>query len=86
MISLFSVLTLSILGTVVSMFIFNTLIHHTGAVFAASTTYIMPIFALLWGILDGESLSLVQIQSMLVILAGVYMVNHRLMKPKLIKA
>ncbi len=84
--SLTAVLALAIFGSVLSLFVYNTLIHHTSAIFATSVTYIMPIFALMWGILDGESLSLLQIISMIVILTGVYLVNTKLGKAKIIQA
>jgi len=84
--SLAAVLALAIFGSVLSLFVYNSLIHHTSAIFATSVTYIMPIFALMWGILDGESLSILQIISMVVILTGVYLVNTRLGKAKIIQA
>ena len=83
--SLLAILALSIFGSVLSLFVYNTLIHHTSALFATSVTYIIPIFALMWGILDGESLGLLQAISMLVILTGVYLVNTKLIKPKVLK-
>jgi drug/metabolite transporter (DMT)-like permease len=36
----------------------------------------MPIVALLWGVLDGEAIYLVHYAGMVVILAGVLMVNR----------
>lgn len=75
--SLLAVLTLSLFGSVISLFIYNNLIHKTTAIFASSATYIIPIFALMWGLLDGEIISLLQIGSMVIILAGVYLVTQR---------
>jgi len=83
--SLAAVLTLSIFGSVLSLFVYNSLIHHTTAIFATSVTYIIPIFALMWGILDGESLGLLQAISMIIILTGVYLVNTKLGRIKVIK-
>lgn len=83
--SLFSILALATFGSVLSLFVYNTLIQHTTAIFATSVTYIIPVFALMWGILDGESLSFLQIISMLVILTGVYLVNTKSGKLKIIK-
>jgi drug/metabolite transporter (DMT)-like permease len=82
--SLLATLALSLFGSVLSLFVYNNLIHHTSAIFATSVTYIIPVFALMWGILDGESLSGLQSISMLVILTGVYLVNAKLGKPKVI--
>jgi drug/metabolite transporter (DMT)-like permease len=53
----------------------NILIKYTTTLFAASVTYIIPIFAVFWGSVDGESFLLVQAFWALVILAGVYIVN-----------
>ncbi len=83
--SLLAIIALAVFGSVLSLFVYNSLIHHTSALFATSVTYIMPIFALMWGVLDGESLGILQIVSMLVILFGVYLVNSRLLKSKIQK-
>jgi drug/metabolite transporter (DMT)-like permease len=75
--SLIATLTLSIFGSVLSLFVFNNLIMHTGAIFASSVTYIIPVFALMWGLFDGEVLSLLQGLSMLIIIVGVYLANKK---------
>ncbi|MBS2099305.1 DMT family transporter [Carboxylicivirga linearis] len=67
---------LGIMGTAIAMLVMNTLIRYASAVFASSVTYIIPIFAILWGVLDGESISLLHIVFMGVILTGVYMINR----------
>jgi drug/metabolite transporter (DMT)-like permease len=73
--SFLSVVFLGIIGTAFSVYLFNRLIKHTTAVFAASTTYIIPIFALLWGLFDAESVSILQISGIGLILFGVYLTN-----------
>ena len=83
--SLLAIGALSLFGSVLSLFVYNTLIHHTTAIFATSVTYIIPIFALMWGVLDGEVLGILQITSMFVILLGVYLVNSKFLKSKIIK-
>ncbi|MCB0446036.1 MAG: EamA family transporter, partial [Gelidibacter sp.] len=45
-------------------------------VFASSVTYLMPIVALIWGILDGESFTLMQGFASVIILIGVFL-SHR---------
>ena len=67
---------LGIFGTSLSMVIFNKLISITTPIFAASTTYVIPIVALAWGIVDGESLLLNHFLGMVVILLGVRIVNR----------
>jgi len=68
---------LAVIGTVLALVIFNTLIQHTSALFGASVTYIIPIFAIIWGLFDGEKLSLIQFLWIGLILTGVYLVNKR---------
>ncbi len=66
---------LALFGTVFALLIFNVLIKYTTSVFASSVTYIIPIFAILWGILDNEIISIQQLLSITIILFGVYLVN-----------
>jgi drug/metabolite transporter (DMT)-like permease len=67
---------LGIFGTSLSMVVFNKLISITTPIFAASTTYVIPIVALIWGIIDGESLLPNHFLGMVVILLGVRIVNR----------
>ncbi|XLS28848.1 DMT family transporter [Flavobacteriaceae bacterium M23B6Z8] len=73
--SLLYVVLLSLLGTAIAKVLFNKLISISNPVFAASVTYTMPIMAIFWGLLDGESLSLLQLAGGAVILTGVYLAN-----------
>ncbi len=73
---LFAVMTLAFLGSFLALILFNHFIKHTSAVFAASITYVIPIFALMWGALDGERIYFHHIIAMLIIISGVYLVNH----------
>lgn len=75
--NLFYISILAIVGTVLALVIFNTLIQNTSALFGASVTYLIPIFAIMWGVFDGEKLSLVQFLWIALILTGVYLVNQR---------
>jgi drug/metabolite transporter (DMT)-like permease len=81
--SLIAVFTLSAFGSVLSLFVFNNLIRHTSAIFATSVTYIIPIFAIIWGVFDGEIINLVQIFGIAIVLLGVYLVNVRRTKKKI---
>jgi drug/metabolite transporter (DMT)-like permease len=71
---------LAVMGSALSVIVFNMLIKKTSAIFAASVTYIIPVFAMLWGIFDGETITFNQILFIGVILAGVYLVNKRELK------
>jgi drug/metabolite transporter (DMT)-like permease len=75
--SLGYVAILAIAGTALSVMLFNLLVKNTGTLFASSVTYLIPIVAILWGVLDGEVISIRQLLSILVILAGVYILNRK---------
>jgi drug/metabolite transporter (DMT)-like permease len=66
------VCVLSIFGTLIAWMLFYRLVQRTDALFGASVTYLIPIVAISWGILDGEILSLLQLGGMVLILVGVY--------------
>ncbi|MFV8225578.1 DMT family transporter [Christiangramia aquimixticola] len=67
---------LGIIGTGVAMIIFNKLVQISDPVFTSSVTYTIPVVALGWGMLDGETFSIGQLISALVILIGVFIVNR----------
>lgn len=69
---------LGIVGTAISLVLFNKLIQLTNAVFASSVTYLIPVFALMWGILDGESTGIYQIAGLLLILSGIAVIRKKI--------
>ena len=52
------------------------MVHLASPIFASSVTYLIPIVAVFWGILDGEELSAVQLLAGFIILLGVYLLNR----------
>lgn len=66
---------LALFSSVIAVLVFNHLIKYTTTLFATSVTYIIPLFAIMWGIIDGESIRLIQVIWISVILLGVYLVN-----------
>ncbi len=74
--SLIALSILSIVGTAFALFIFNTIIKNTSALFASSVTYFIPIIAVLFGLLFGEQINLAQIVGMLIALIGVFIANY----------
>lgn len=79
--NLFYISLLSIFGTAIAVILFNMLIKKVSAVFASSVTYMIPIFAIFWGFVDGESIGIGQLLFISVILSGIYIVNRdRLME------
>lgn len=75
--SLGYIVILAVFGTALSVIIFNVLIRNTNALFASSVTYLIPIVALMWGILDGEDVQVLHFVWIVVILLGVYLVNKK---------
>lgn len=68
---------LGIIGTALAMLLMNSLIRHISAVYASSVTYIIPVFAIFWGVLDGEKISILHITCMVLILLGVFLINRK---------
>lgn len=69
------VTVLAVVGTALAVLIFNNLIKHTGALAASSVTYMIPLFAILWGVLDGESFTFIRFLFAMLILSGVGLIN-----------
>ena len=76
-ISIFYVFLLSLFGTAIAKVLFNNLVQISTPVFASSVTYIMPIVAVFWGLLDNEVFSFWQGIATLIILGGVYLANSK---------
>lgn len=68
---------LSVVGTGLALIAFNKLIKLSSPVFASSVTYVVPIVAIMWGVLDGERFTPAYFFWMILILAGVFLVNAR---------
>ena len=64
--SLFFITILAVFGSVITLFIYYELIHHAGAIFASSSTYIIPFFALMWGIFNNENISMIHLYSLII--------------------
>ena len=75
--SLGYLLILSLLGTALAKVMFNRLLELSSAVFAVSITYLLPIVAIGWGILDGEKFGGLQWLAALLIIFGVYLVTEK---------
>lgn len=68
---------LGIVGTGIANLLFYRLIKISTPVFASSVTYLIPIVAFFWGILDGEKLNAWQILGALIVLAGVWLSSRK---------
>ncbi|MGR3809074.1 DMT family transporter [Jiulongibacter sp. NS-SX5] len=68
-----SLLILGILGTVIAQYLQNAIIKSTDIAFASSVTYVIPIVAVFWGVLDGENINVSTIIAGFGILLCVYL-------------
>ncbi len=75
--SIFFILLLGIVGTGIANIIFFKLIQISTPVFATSVTYLIPIVAFFWGLLDNEMLTPVQFLGAFIILIGVYLSSKK---------
>jgi len=75
--SLTAIGLLSLFGTVIANILFYRLIQRTNQIFATSVAYIIPIMALGWGLVDGESLQWPHLVGMVFILLGVWVLRKR---------
>jgi drug/metabolite transporter (DMT)-like permease len=67
---------LAALGSATALVIYYLLIRDTSPIFASSVTYFIPIVATLWGIADNEHFSFSMLASVILIFAGVYIINR----------
>lgn len=75
--SMLYLVLLAIFGTGIAKVMFNRLVQISTPIFASSVTYTIPIIALIWGVLDGERLSVLQIVATVIILLGVFLANRK---------
>lgn len=58
-------------------FLFYRLIQISSPVFASSSTYLLPLVAFVWGMLDGEKVFPIQLVGAVIILIGVYFSSRK---------
>lgn len=75
--ALIYVSVLGVAGTGIAKVMFYRLVQISNTVFSTSFTYLIPIVAILWGMLYGEHFSPGQLFSILIILAGVFLSSKR---------
>jgi drug/metabolite transporter (DMT)-like permease len=71
------IVLLGIMSTAIATFLFNRLVKISTPIFASSVTYLMPIVAVGWGLLDGESLGIGHFIGMAAVIVGVYLSNRK---------
>jgi drug/metabolite transporter (DMT)-like permease len=69
-----AILILGVVGTALALVLFNAIIQRSSALFASSVTYVIPLVAISWGVMDGENIGIEHIVYGLVILSGVRLI------------
>ena len=64
------------MGSATALIIYNPLTRDTSPIFASSETYFIPIVATLWGLADNEHFSSSILISIVLISAGVFIINR----------
>lgn len=75
--SILYIAILGIVGTAVAISLFNRLVQLTSAVTASTVTYLIPIVALIWGRVAGESILIENFLALMFILSGVYLIHNK---------
>lgn len=68
---------LGVVGSAIATALFYQLIKRAGGLFASLVTYGIPVVSILWGLIDGEQVTLLQVGCLGVILSGVYIANRQ---------
>lgn len=71
------IVLLAFMSTALANLLFYKLLRISSPLFASSVTYVMPIVAVMWGVLDGEQLQAGHFVGMAAILGGVYLANKK---------
>ncbi|GLR20100.1 DMT family transporter [Portibacter lacus] len=75
---------LTIMGTAIAMILYFKLIQSTSPIFASTVTYLLPVVAVMWGLIDGEEFSIIYVIGGLLILIGIYLIREKKKDPHLI--
>lgn len=71
------IILLGLFGSAVAVIMINYIITKIGAMFASSVTYIIPVFAVIFGVIDGEEVGFLHFLAGIIVLFGVYLVNKK---------
>jgi drug/metabolite transporter (DMT)-like permease len=71
------ILVLGFMSTSIATLLFNKLVKISSPLYTSSVTYLIPIVAVLWGMLDNERLLPGHFAGMVAIIAGVYLANRK---------
>ena len=68
---------LTVMGTAIAIILYYKLIQNTTPVFASTVTYLLPLVAVVWGLLDGEKFSIWYVIGGFLILWGIYLIREK---------
>lgn len=68
---------LGVVGTAIALIFFNKMVKTASPVFASSVTYLIPIVAIFWGVLDGEVLLFGHYIGIAAVILGVWVGNRK---------
>jgi drug/metabolite transporter (DMT)-like permease len=68
---------LGVFGTALALILFNIMVKKVSPVFASSVTYLIPIVAIFWGVLDGEVLLFGHYVGIAAVILGVWFGNRK---------
>jgi len=68
---------LGVMGTALALILFNVMVKRVTPVFASSVTYLIPIVAIMWGVLDGEVLLWGHYLGIVAVILGVWYGNRK---------
>ena len=66
---------LGVMSTSLALILFNKLLQLTNPIFTSMVTYIIPVIAVIWGVIDGEKLEWAHLLGFVAIVGGVYLIN-----------
>lgn len=69
------IVLLGCMSTAIAGSLFTLLVKLKGPLYSSSVTYLMPVVAVLWGVLDGEQLLPGHLLGMILIVGGVWVAN-----------
>ncbi len=75
--SLAYIVILAVVGSALSVIAYNRLIKDAGVVFASTCTYLIPVVAVFWGVLDGETVAVTQWIGIFMVILSIYQINRR---------
>lgn len=68
---------LGVMGTALALIMFNVMVKKSSPIFASSVTYLIPVVAIFWGVLDGEVLLFGHYIGIVAVIAGVWVGNRK---------